>query len=263
MITNQIKSIRKSRWLFLILFSIAFAIIQLTGTNDWKALKIDNLLYYFAPTDQSSGINGFFLYALPLVSMILSGNLWAKEKHSRRLNYDFIRVNHQQFIKTTFINSFLLGGISVLFPLIFNLLGALPKCHHFNSSVAMAGDWGFNVTNQFWAGNFFDIHPIYALIFVLFIYALYGGIFSCMGMLACFFIQYKYSEYLFPFLLNFVYVLVTSLIGMEDWNPAFYLNFSTAQSTSSTGISLLVVTLILLGGIFIGYRKMVQHDILD
>lgn len=260
---NQIKSISKSHWFLLILLSIGFAILQLVGTNDWKSLHIDNLLYYFAPTDQSSRIVGYFLYALPLFSVILSGNLWAKEKNSHRLTFDFIRINHRQFIHTIFINSFLLGAISVLCPLIFNLIGALFKCHHFNSSVAVAGGWGFNTTHKFWAGNFFDNHPIYALIFVLAIYALYGGIFSCIGMLACFFIRYKYSEYLFPFLLNFVYILGTSLIGMEDWNPAFYLNFSIAQGTNATGISLLIVTSVLLIGIFTGYRKMVQHDILD
>lgn len=263
MVINQIKSIGKIRWLVLIIFSIIFATIQLTGTNDWKALHIDNLLYYFAPTDQSSSITSFFLYALPLISMILSGSLWAKEKNSQRLNYDFIRINHYKFIKINFISSFLLGGISVLFPLVFNLLGALLKCHHFESNVALAGGWGFNVTHQFWAGNFFDMHPMYALLFTLSIYALYGGIFSCIGMLSSFFIQYKYSEYLFPFLLNFIYVLITSLIGMEDWNPVFYLNFSTAQSTSATGISLLTVTLVLLISLFIGYRKMIHHEIMD
>lgn len=260
---KQLQTISKYRWLFLIIFSLIFGFAQLQVTNDWQSLQIDNLLYYFAPTDQSSSIIGFFLYALPLIAMILSGGLYAREKNNKRLNYDFIRYNHRKFLNTTFLNSFILGSISVLLPLLSNLILALLKCHHFNSSVAIANGWSFNVTGLFWAGSFFDQHPIDALIFVLFIYALYGGIFSCMGMLACFFTPYKYSEYLFPFLLNFIYVLGTSLIGMEDWNPVFYLNFATAQSISATGLSLLIVTLVLLIGLLIGYRKMVQHDILD
>lgn len=263
MYITQIKSIPKIRWVMLFVISLLFAIIQLHTTNDWQTLKIDDLLYYFAPTDQSSTIAEDYLYALPLIAMILSGGLWPKEKNSHRLIYDYSRVNHQSLIRVTMINNFLLGGLSVILPLLFNLMFALTKCHHFNSSVALSGGWGFNVTGKFWAGNLFDQQPIYALLLILVIYFIYGGIFACLGMLSSFYFRYKYSEYLMPFLLNFIYILFTSLIGMEDWNLVFYLYMPTASNTSMTGISLLSVTLVLLVGIGIGYRKMVSSDVLE
>lgn len=263
MYITQIKSISKIRWVILVFVSLLFALIQLHTTNDWQMLKIDDLLYYFAPTDQSSTIAEYYLYALPLVAMILSGELWPTEKNSHRLIYDYSRISHQSLIRMTMINNFLLGGISVILPLLFNLILSLPKCHHFNSSVALLGEWGFNVTGNFWAGDLFDYHPLYALIFVLSIYFIYGGIFACFGMLSSFYFHYKYSEYLMPFLFNFIYILFTSLIGIEDWNLVFYLYMPTASNASMTGISLLSVTLVLLIGVWIGYRKMVVTDVLE
>lgn len=263
MYITQIKSISKLRWLFLIIISLIFSFYQLSVTNDWKLLGIDNLIYYFAPTDQSSSVAESFLYLLPLISLILSGSLWPKEKNSGRLVYDYSRINHKLLIKTTFINNFLLGGISVITPLIFNLLFAVTKCHHFNSSIALSEGWGFNVSHKFWAGNLFDSQPIYGILFILFIYFIYGGIFSCIGMISSFYFSYKYSEYLVPFLLNFIFVLFTSLLGIEDWNMVFYLYIPTASSTTMTGISLFTVTTILLILIFIGYKGMINNEILE
>lgn len=260
----QMKSISKWRWIFLFAMSVVFAAVQVLGVDDWTAKTVDNLLYYFAPTAQASAIAQMYLYALPLVAMILSGGLWGREKHSHRLISDYARINHRSWVKTTFMNNFLLGGISVSSPLIFNVIFGLFRCHHFENTAPYADyGLGFNPVGKFWAGDFLNDHPIYGLIFIIMIYFLYGGIFACIGMICSYLLKYRYIEYFLPFVIYFAYILFTSVIGMEDWNPVFYLYIPCAVGVETTGISLFIVTFVLLIGIFIGYRKMVQHDVLD
>lgn len=273
MYKQQWKTIPKIRWIVLLIISVIFALVQIATCNDWKSMGVDNLIYYFAPMD-CSGIGGqVYLILFPLIALILSGNLYPKEKNSHRLLYDYSRINHKQWIKVTFINNFLMGMVSAVVPLLFNLLFALTKCHHLTpiksivDSEGFAND-GFNTTGLNWAGDFFGVHSGWSILFALIVYAFYGGIFACLGMIAREFVPYKYSEYFVPFTSVFIWNTLVGFIVIHDISFSCfqlndYLAFTFWDMSKLVAGAFLFMTILFSMITFMGYRRMIRRDILD
>jgi len=148
----------------------------------------------------------------------------------------YTRTNRINYCVSKYVATFVMAGIAVVIPMIFNLLitsAMVPSLLPVMNGMFSIG--GGNL----WSGMFY-MHPYIYVLMYLVVYFIYGGVFASLALVGAFFVDNMFLLTLFPFIVYYglglaaPYVYKYALI--RSINPALILTIS-----QPSGITLFTV----------------------
>lgn len=161
-----------------------------------------------------------FYLILPLLAVIPFGASFYEDRKSGYIVNVCIRVKKETFYRAKYIAVFLSGGLSIIIPLLLNLMLSslfLP---------AILPDNGCNttITCKTMAFEIFYTNPLlYVLMFVL-IDFVFAGVIATIALSYSYFTDHKFGVLAAPFALYFFLYSLTNLLDLTNYSPFYILN---------------------------------------
>lgn len=231
-----LKNIFSIRFLIVLIISFILTYIELHTTNKWDVLGKENFLLYTIVFDGIGRGTGLYLASLPLLASLVGGTLYGQEFRSRRNIFHLARLSKKEYLLSLSIAGFILGGISVITPLLINGLTAWFRLPYFSQNLGQ-----FTIYEKtFFAYSFAVKHPILIILLVILVFFIYGGLFSLLSIS----ISYLYTNIVLEvsgiFIMSFITYLLLQVLALEHFHFYWYLNILAESTSLSIVVSLLM-----------------------
>lgn len=151
-------------------------------------------------------LDHFYFIAMPLCAAFAMGDYVTKDHTTGYVKQVFLHVGRKQYYAEKGVCSFLVGGITILIPLIVNIF---LNAAQFSSLVPMVEGGPGAVVHGHVFSRLYYSHPFIYILIYLFNSFMYGGAFSVLACAVGIFVSNAFIPLLFPFL---VYLFQNSLM---------------------------------------------------
>lgn len=191
-----------------------------------------------------------FMIIFPLLASVAYGDAYVEDMKSGFIKNILVRYSKKKYLLIRFIITFLVGGLVVSIPLLFNFV--LYAC--FIPIIEPNIFFGsYSIPINGFLPELFYSHPFLHVALKIFICFIYGGIFAVISLFFSLFIFNRYIVVIIPFIIYLFLDILFSSIGVEYVSPIVFLFFNIIPYTNLIfliAISTLVLLMIsfLFGG---------------
>lgn len=198
---------------------IQFVCVPLANSHDiLRFFDGSNLTYPYTVFGSWLGMDDthpwdlMYRYLIPLLAVLPFGATYFSDIRAGYIKNICTRTAKWKYLAAKYVAVFVSGGVTVVLPMLLNLLltaAVLP-------SLAPSTNSLYSIFGGSMFATLFYEHPYGYIALYLFMYFIYGGVFSSLALLMKGMARYRFEVVLFPFVVYYILGLTT---GYFVWLP--------------------------------------------
>lgn len=182
---------------------------------------IESLYYRWLGGNGFSVQNYVFFMILPLLSSLPVGSIYCKDLKSRYYMHYYLRGQKKQYLLARYVTTFVVGGLSVLIPLVISIVLTAMKFPALRPEVIMSYEPYRNAVGH----SLYFSHPFLFVMLMCFIIFVFAGGFATIVLLVSFHTQYAIVASITPFALYYFLYSLNCIFLQTSWSaPDCFLN---------------------------------------
>lgn len=202
--------------------------------------------------DDFSIYASMLLIIFPILASIPYADSYWIDLNSGFVKNLYVRTSKYNYLISRYITNFIIGGISVLIPLIVSLYLLFMTVPAVPPSIFSQTD----IAKEMFSNIFYN-HPYIYILIYLFMYFMFGGVYASLGLGASSFCKNRFLVIGIP-IISYLSMYILEIAGLPQLVPAKFL--SASQSVLGINIiSIIIIFLILFIGSLILYVLGAKH----
>lgn len=194
-----------------------------------------------------------FFMTLPILATIPYAESYWIDKHSGFVKSIYIRSRKFDYVISKYITNFIVGGIVIIIPLVFNLYVLFMTMPAIRPSIFSNLDLARDMFS-----NLYYFHPYMYLLIYLFMSFMFGGVYASIGLAVSTFCRNKFLVTAVPTII-YILMFVFEIAGFNQLVPAKFLMASQPEFGINI-ISIFIVFIVLFVGSIGAYIIGVKND---
>lgn len=198
--------------------------------------------------------NYVFFMILPLLSALPVGAIYCKDLKSQYYIHFYLRGQKRQYLLARYVVTFVVGGFSVIIPLIISIILTAMKFPAIKPELIMSYEPNISAVGY----SLFFSHPFLYVMLMLFIIFIFAGGFATIVLPSSFYTQYAIVASITPFALYYFLYSLDCIFLPVSWRaPNSFLNPATGVCMANELI-LGAIVFLLIGVIY--FRKAIRYE---
>lgn len=194
-----------------------------------------------------------FFMTLPILVTIPYADSYWIDKHSGFAKIIYTKSRKIEYVISKYITNFIVGGLVIIIPLIFNLYILFMMMPAIKPSIFSNFELAKNMFS-----NLYYFHPYMYLLIYLFMSFVFGGVYASIGLAVSTFCKNKFLVTAIPTIM-YILMFAFELVGFNQLVPAKFLMASQIEIGINI-ISICIVFIILFVGSIVTYIIGVKND---
>lgn len=206
------------------LVGIGLVFFQERTTNNWEKLGLSHALLHIVGIDKIGDATNLYLIILPFLACYLSASIIKKDVFQKTLEPILVRMPKKTYYKTSACAAFFIGGITGSMPLYISSWWSF--VNYANSKMNVFSSF-YPIDSEAWLFPLYGQHPFLFWLLIVFLYFVFCGCISLVGLALSFYVKTKYFETILPFFLMYIGYIFFSMLGYPELSPYTFLSPSS------------------------------------
>lgn len=218
-------------------FLLAMIIGNAVTASQWlfqvlpEAVKLDENMAYDIPMNYPAGVltewigegssqySYLYFLLLPLLASLPYADSFFRDVRGHFIYSICTRVDRKKFFIYRYLTVFLSGGITVILPLLLNLMLCMGVLPCVRPEIASYMSLIIPATSM---SGLYVKSPVLFLFLSLLIIFVFGGVIATFALAASYYCNYSFIVLLSPMILCIFLASLFELLGMQSWQPIYF-----------------------------------------